>query len=372
MRVVAAPDKFKGTLTAPEAASAMATGWRRADPRADVREIPVADGGDGTLEVLVTALGGRRERVRVRGPLGDPVEAAFGLVPTAEGTVAVVEMARASGLGLIAPERRDPLRASTYGTGELILAAARHHPRRILVCIGGSATSDAGAGMAQALGVRLRDGSGREIGPGGAELRRLASVDVTAMDPDVRHTEVIVASDVDNPLIGPRGAAAVYGPQKGADPAQVRILDEALGHCAAVVDRDLGIDVREVEGAGAAGGLGGGMAAFVGARIRPGFEVIAEALALPEALEAAEVAITGEGRFDEQTSAGKAPAGVLRMARETGCTRVLIAGEVTAEADAELVYDLAARGGKDEAMRKAREMVEQAAAEAAARLREDG
>ncbi|MGH2685195.1 MAG: glycerate kinase, partial [Actinomycetota bacterium] len=179
MRVVVAPDKFKGTLTAPQAARAMASGWRRADRRADVREIPVADGGEGTLEVLLEALGGRRERVRVRGPLGDPVEAAYGLVPTSEGELGVVEMAGASGLGLIAPDRRDPLRASTHGTGELILAAARHHPRRILVCIGGSATSDAGAGMAQALGVRLQDEAGRDLGPGGAELRRLARVDVT-------------------------------------------------------------------------------------------------------------------------------------------------------------------------------------------------
>jgi glycerate 2-kinase len=374
VRVVVAPDKFKGTLTAGEAAAALAAGWRRGDPTAEVEECPVADGGEGTLETLLAALGGRRERARVVGPLNDPVDADYGLLETARGRIAVVEMARASGLALVPDARRDPLRATTRGTGQLLLAAARHRPRQVLVCIGGSATNDAGAGMAQALGVRLLDDRGQDLPAGGAALRGLFRIDATGLAREVREVEVVVASDVDNPLTGPLGASAVYGPQKGAGPEQVSLLDEALGHFAAVIHRDLGIDVRDVPGAGAAGGLGAGLIAFLGARIRPGFEVVAEALDLDRRLEGADVAVTGEGRYDRQTERGKAPAGLLRIAREAGCRRVLIAGQIEegASPPADLVFSLAARAGEAAALARAGGLLEEAAAEAAARLREGG
>jgi len=368
MRVLAAPDKFKGTLTAAEAARAISAGWKRGDPGAEVDEVPVADGGEGTLAALVEALDGRTERIRVTGPLGDPVEADFGLAG-GEGLTAVVEMARASGLGLISEDRRDPMRATTVGTGELILGAARHRPKRMIVCIGGSATNDGGAGMAQALGARLRDEAGRDLPPGGAALRALASIDTSQIAPEVRDTDIVVATDVENPLTGPHGASAVYGPQKGASLEQVSMLDEGLRHFAAVILRDLGLDVRDVPGAGAAGGLGAGLIAFLGARVRPGFEVVAEAVGLARRLEAADVAVTGEGRFDAQSERGKAPAGVLRMAREAGCRAVLIAGEVAdgVRPDAGLVYSLAERAGSVEAAMSRAALLLEEAAEAAAR-----
>jgi glycerate kinase len=367
MHVVVAPDKFKGTLSAGQAAVAIAEGWRRGDRRAEIETVPVADGGDGTLDAMIAALDGRIERARARGPLGDPIDAAFGIADTAGGRLAIVEMARASGIGLVAARRRRPLRASTYGTGELILEACRRRPDRVIVCIGGSATTDGGAGMAQALGARLLDEDGRSIPSGGAGLRRLATIDVRRLSQEVRGVEFIVASDVDNPLVGPQGAAAVYGPQKGASPEDVRILDQALGHYAAVVHRDLGLDLRHEPGGGAAGGLGAGLIAFLGARIRPGFEVVADAVGLPRRLERAEAVVTGEGRYDRQTERGKAPAGVLRLARQTGCRSVLICGQIedAASPDADLVYDLS-DSGLDEAMRRPRELLIEAG-EAAAR-----
>ena len=370
--MVVAPDKFKGTLTAPEAAAAMAEGWRAGDPRAEVEAVPIADGGDGTLDALLAVLEGRTERVQVRGPLGDPVEAEYGVAETADGVLAIVEMARASGLGLVPEDRRDPSRATSFGTGELIAAACDHRPRRLLVCIGGSATNDAGAGMAQALGVRLGDAQGNELPPGGAALDRLDRIDLGGLDPDLRTVDVIVATDVRNPLIGPQGASVVYGPQKGASPDESARLDQALGHFAAVVHRDLGIDLRHEPGAGAAGGLGAGLMAFLAARLRPGFDVVAELLQLPERLEEAEVAVTGEGAYDRQTEFGKAPAGLLRLAREARCRTVLIAGRIQGDASplADLVLSLADRAGPDAAMDRAGELVELAAAEAAAAMRE--
>ncbi|MGH9282932.1 MAG: glycerate kinase, partial [Acidimicrobiales bacterium] len=326
MRVVLAPDKLKGTLTAPQAAQALARGWRRGDPDAEVEQVPVADGGEGTLETLVAALGGRRERARVAGPLGDPLTAEIGVVDGPGGPTAVVEMARASGLVLLDERQRDPLRATTRGTGELILAACRNGPRRVMVCIGGSATNDGGGGLAQALGVRLLDEAGADLPPGGAALRRLARIDASGLDRAVRDVEVLVASDVDNPLTGPRGASAVYGPQKGATPDDVAVLDRALAHFAAVIHRDLGIDLRDVPGAGAAGGLGAGLVAFLGAHLRPGVEVVMEAVGLRDRLGGADLAITGEGKLDEQSLHGKVPAGVIQAAREAGVPVVVLCG----------------------------------------------
>ena len=371
MRVLVAPDKFGGTLTAAQAADAIARGWLRADPSAEVRMVPVADGGEGTLEALVSALRGERRSHVVTGPLGDPVEAEIGLMDSPGGLVAIVEMASASGLRLVPPGRRDPLRTTTRGTGELILAAARERPARIVVCLGGSATNDGGAGMAQALGVRLLDGAGSELGSGGLALRELATIDRTALAREMIGIEVLAATDVDSPLTGPVGASAVFGPQKGASEDDVRVLDEALRHFATVIHEQVGVDVADMPGAGAAGGLGAALLAFLGARIRPGFEVVAEALDLARHARAADVVVTGEGRFDEQTARGKASAGVLRLARDAGCRTVVIAGQIAAgvRPPADLVLSLAERAGSvEDVMARASLHLEDAAAEAARRM----
>mgnify|MGYP003287968626 CR=1 FL=1 len=298
------------------------------------------------------------------------MDAEYGLAPTRDGLLAIVEMAQSSGLALVEQDRWDPLRASTFGTGEVILAACRHESARVVVCVGGSATTDGGAGAAQALGIRLLDGDGEDLPPGGGALERLSSIDVTSLHPSVRRIPVVVATDVDNPLTGPNGAATVFGPQKGASEEDVALLDRALGHFAAVIYRDLGIDVRHVEGGGAAGGLGAGLMAFLGARLRPGFDLVAEVLDLSSRLHRADVVVTGEGRFDRQSAGGKAPARVLEMARDARCRSVLIAGDIeeglTPQAD--LVYSLSARAGREASLARPAEVLEEAAAEAAARI----
>jgi glycerate kinase len=368
-RIVVAPDKFKGTLTAAEAARSLAAGWKRGDPHAEVEEVPVADGGEGTLDTLLAALDGERRVARVRGPLGDRVEAEYGLASTSDGIVGIVEMARASGLALVGRARRDPLRASTFGTGELILAVCRHRPSLLVVCVGGSATNDGGAGAAQALGIRLLDERGADLPPGGEALQRLARIDAAGLDPSVRGVRVTVGTDVDNPLTGAHGASAVFGPQKGASAEDVALLDRGLARLADVIHRDMGIDVRHVKGGGAAGGLGAGLLGFLGARLRPGFDLVADVLELPERLDRADVAVTGEGRFDRQSLGGKAPARVLALAREAGCRSVLIAGDVEEGIDphADVVYSLAARAGRAASLARAAELLEEAAAEAAVR-----
>lgn len=366
VRVLVAPDKFKGTLTAGQAARAIAAGWRRTDPAVDIDVAPMADGGEGTLDTLVEALGGRRVTRRVAGPLGDPVEAEFALVESSDGPMGVVEMARASGLGLISESRRAPLRATTRGTGELILGAAEEGVPTLLVCIGGSATNDGGAGMAQALGVRLLDERGRDIGPGGDALLRLAQIDARALHPRVRSLRVVVATDVDNPLTGPLGASVVYGPQKGATPEDVTTLDRALAHYAAVIHHDLGIDVRNVPGAGAAGGLGAGLVAFLGAKLRPGADVVIESVGLERRLERADVVVTGEGTFDAQSLRGKAPAAVLTLARAHGVPTVVLCGQKEIDADGVVVASLADRFGLDQAMARPEPLLTQLAQEVAA------
>jgi glycerate kinase len=364
--VLVAPDKFRGTLTASQAAAAMAAGWRRARPGDEPEEVPMADGGEGTLDALLAALGGERHRVRVTGPLGDPVEAEYGVARGPGGRVAVVEMARASGLALVPEGRRDPLRTTTRGTGELILEALRHGPQEVIVCLGGSATNDGGAGMAQALGVRLLDAEGREIGPGGAALLRLARVDATGLERAARSVRFLAATDVDNPLVGPAGAAVVYGPQKGARPGDVVLLDRALAHYASVLHRDLGIDVRELPGAGAAGGLGAGLVAFLGARIRPGVDVVMEALGLEARAERAHLVLTGEGSLDAQSLRGKVVAGVLRTARAVGRPAVVLCGRARVRPQGVEVRSLVERFGEERAMGDARRALEDLAAETAA------
>ena len=366
MRVLAAPDKFRGTLSASEAADAIRRGWRRSRPSDDVAAIAMADGGEGTLEALLSALRGQMFEATVTGPLGDPVRAQYGLVQARDGATAVVEMARASGLALLAPSRRDPLRASTFGTGELILdALERHRPSAVLICIGGSATTDGGAGMAQALGARLLDSSGRDIGRGGRALLDLARIDLDGMARRIAGTRFIVASDVDNPLVGPSGAAAVYGPQKGADVDDVRVLDAALRRFAAVVSADLAVDLSDTPGGGAAGGLGAGLVAFAGARIRPGIEVVMEAVALRERLAAADVVVTGEGAFDEQSLHGKTVAGVLRAAAEAGVPAILVCGRADVHPDGVAVASLVERFGEREALENTRVSLESLVAELA-------
>jgi glycerate kinase len=324
LKVVVAPNAFKGTLTASQAAAAIARGVREVFPDAQVVEVPVADGGDGTVEALVSANRGEYRTVDLEGPLGDPVQARYGLIDA--GRAAVVELATASGLTLIPPERRDPRQTSTYGFGQLLDAARREGVSRIIAGIGGSATNDAGAGMAQALGYRLLDAAGQELPRGGAALARLGRIDHSGFDAAWRAVSVEVACDVTNPLVGPNGASAVYGPQKGAGPAMVEELDAALGRLAAVIERDLGKRVANLPGAGAAGGTGAGLVAFLAATLEPGAPLVVAAAGFDEALTGADLVITGEGRADDQTAFGKAPGEVAKRASAAGVPVILLAG----------------------------------------------
>ncbi len=358
MRVLVAPDKFRGTLTARQAAEAIETGWKRERPGDHLDLAPMADGGEGTLEALVGALHGVVVPATVTGPMGDSVEAAFGLVSTAQGTLGVVEMARASGLALVGPGRRDPLRASTRGTGELMAGAVARGARRLLVCLGGSATNDGGAGMATAIGVRLLDERGRELPDGGAALTRLARIDTTGVPPVWTNVSVTGAFDVDNPLAGPSGASVVYGPQKGAGTDAVRVLDGALSHLAAVVYRDLGISLKDERGAAAAGGSGFGLLAFCGAHLRRGVEVVMDAMEIPRRIEGCDLVITGEGSFDVQSSAGKVPAGILDAAALAGVSVAVICGRATSEVPGVPVLTLVGRVGERAALGDARRSLE--------------
>ncbi len=328
MKIVLAPDAFKGSLTAAEVCAAMAEGLRRFLPDAEIVSVPMADGGEGTVQSLVDATGGHFVTETVSGPLGEPVPACFGIL--GDGVTAVIEMAAASGLPLVPEDRRDPSRTTTYGTGELIRAALDRDCRTIIVGIGGSATNDAGAGMAQALGAKLTDADGNELvcGCSGGGLAHLSNIDLSGLDPRIAETTFRVACDVDNPLYGQRGAAYVYAPQKGADAAMVEQLDAALRNFAEVVKRDLNMEVAEIPGTGAAGGLGAGLVAFCGAKLEPGVDIVLEAVDLLGKAEAADLIITGEGAIDYQTAFGKAPSGAVRVARQIGCPNIVIAGAV--------------------------------------------
>ncbi|MFP4056951.1 MAG: glycerate kinase [Candidatus Brocadiia bacterium] len=326
MKIVVAPDSFKECLPAQEAARAMARGVRAAAPEAHVLAVPLADGGEGTVRALAAATGGTLHRHRVTGPLGEPVDAELGIL--GDGRTAAIEMAAASGLPLVPPDRRDPAGTTTRGTGELIAAALDRGADRLVLGIGGSATVDGGAGMAQALGARLLDADGQPIGPGGGELRRLARIELADLDPRLAKATCQVACDVDNPLLGPNGAARVYAPQKGASPEMVERLEACLGRLADIVERDLGVDVRHVPGAGAAGGLGAGLVAFLGAELRPGIELVIDAVGLEGKLAGADLVLVGEGQVDEQTARGKVPVGVARLARRLGVPAVAIAGSL--------------------------------------------
>lgn len=324
MRIVAAPDSFKGSLSALEAARAIEAGLTEAIPGCQVQKIPMADGGEGFVEALLTAAGGELISVEATGPLGAQVNAFYGMLP--DGETAVIEMAAASGLPLVAHHQRDPLRATTLGTGELMRHALEHGAKHLIIGIGGSATNDGGAGMAQALGAKLLDEKGRPLPPGGAALSDLARIDCSGLIPQLRQATISVACDVTNPLCGPSGASAVYGPQKGADERMIAQLDRALAHYAGVLKRELGIDVREIPGSGAAGGLGAGLIAFCGATLAPGAELIIDATHMAQSIAKADLVITGEGRTDAQTLFGKVPYAVAQCARPYGVPVVVLSG----------------------------------------------
>lgn len=325
MKLVIAPDSFKESLSARAVAEAIAAGWARVYPDADLLLCPMADGGEGTVDALLSATGGTLQQTRVSGPLGDPVEARWGLLQDAQ---AIIEMAEASGLHRVEAARRDVLAASSHGTGELIRAALDAGVRRIVLGLGGSATNDGGAGLLAALGVRFLDRAGQELALGGAALASLSQIDLTGLDTRLAQVEVMVAADVDNPLCGPRGASAVFGPQKGASPAQVEQLDAALAHYADVMAATLGEDLRDYPGVGAAGGLGFAARAVLRAAFRPGVELVAELSGLAAAVEGADLVITGEGRLDGQSLHGKTPVGVARIARAAGVPVIALAGSL--------------------------------------------
>ena len=326
MLILIAPDKFKETLSASEVARAIAEGAGRILPEAETALHPVGDGGEGTLEALVTSVGGRMETVTVTDPLGGPVDAPLGRLD--DGRIAL-EVAAASGLTLVPRSRRDAMRATSRGTGELILAGLDDgKPISAIVGIGGSASTDGGTGAASAAGWRFLDSRGRELPPGGGALIDLARIDGTAVDPRLARCSMAGAADIDNPLFGARGAAYVFGPQKGASTEQVAVLDDGLANLAERVRGDLDADkgLAERPGAGAAGGLGFGLAAFFGAELRSGFGVVAEATGLASAIAGADLVITGEGRLDAGSLGGKAPIGVARMARDAGVPCLAVVG----------------------------------------------
>ncbi|QGK70134.1 glycerate kinase [Allosaccharopolyspora coralli] len=321
-RVLIAPDKFKGSLSASEVAEAVAGGVRRVRPAADIRCLPVADGGEGTVQAAV-ACGWRRVPVLVGGPLGAPLHTEFAI----DGDTALVELASASGLQQLPAGTSAPLTSSSAGTGELIRAALDAGARTVVLGVGGSACTDGGAGMLGALGAGVLDASGRVLPPGGGSLSDVSTVELAGLDPRLADTTVILASDVDNPLLGPRGAARVYGPQKGASPEDVQALQAGLGSWSDAVSRAGGRDTADSAGAGAAGGVGYAALAVLGATQRPGVDVVLELVRFRDALDGARLVVTGEGAVDEQTVHGKAPAGVARCARESGVPVVAVAGQ---------------------------------------------
>lgn len=322
MKIVVAPDSFKECLSSAAVADAIERGILRVFPDAEVVKVPMADGGEGTVEAVAAATGASLRTCRVTGPLGGSVVGHYAVVSD----TAVIEMAAASGLHLVPPEKRNPLKTNTYGTGELVKAALADGVSRIVVGVGGSATVDCGTGMAQALGVRFLDSAGEEVLGCGGNLARIDRIDMSGLDPRAEQCAFEVACDVTNPLCGERGAAAVYGPQKGATPQMVEQLDGGLVHLARVIKRVIGVDVADMPGAGAAGGLAAGFVAFLGGELRSGVELLIDTVRLEEKLHGAHLLITGEGKLDEQTLSGKLPLGVARLAAKYGIPTIAIAG----------------------------------------------
>lgn len=333
MKIVIAPDSYKESLSALGVATAIEAGFRAVFPDAEYRLFPMADGGEGTVDAMVAATGGTKISVTVSDPLGNPIDAELGLINP---HCAVVEMAAASGLERIPVSVRNPLVTSTYGTGELIRAALDRGVTQIILGLGGSATNDGGAGMLQALGYRLLDQYGVDIPHGGVGLAALASIDCAQVDARLSHCQFIVACDVTNPLTGPSGASYVFGPQKGADPAMVGLLDENLKHYARIVAQESGVDVEFAPGAGAAGGTGAALLAFMKAELRSGIDMVTSAVGLEQAIAEADLVITGEGRLDSQSVNGKVPVGIARIAKRYNKPVIAIAGSLGA--DVSLVY----------------------------------
>ncbi len=326
MKFVLAPDSFKESMTAKHAALAMEKGIRKVYPDAECVIVPMADGGEGTVESLVSMSNGKMIEVEVVGPLGKVVEAAYGLI--GDGSTAVIEMASASGLELLQPEERNPLLTTTYGTGQLIKHALNMGVSRILIGIGGSSTNDGGVGMLQALGVSFKNQAGDELVYGGGALGQLHSIDVTGLDPRIKEIQIDVACDVTNPLIGKNGATAIFGPQKGATPEMVATLDRNLAHYAGIIKQELGIEIVNKQGAGAAGGLGAGLLAFLNAHLKKGIDLVIEYTGLEEIMKDADYVFTGEGSIDGQTLYGKTPYGVASIAQKYNIPVIAFAGRI--------------------------------------------
>jgi glycerate kinase len=325
MKIVIAPDSFKESLSANAVAEAIAAGWSSVYPEAEIGLYPMADGGEGTVDAVLAATGGERREATVQGPLDDPVAAHWGWLGKGQ---AVIEMASASGLHCVPGDQRDVLKASSFGTGQLIAAALDAGATQIILGLGGSATNDAGVGLLQALGARFLDADDQPLAPGGAALLGLRRIDLDRLDARLSKVEFMIAADVDNPLCGPRGASHVFGPQKGATPEQVEKLDKALEHFANLLARVIGMDVRHEPGVGAAGGLGFAGLAVLHARFRPGIELVAELSGLAQAMQGADLVITGEGRLDGQSLHGKTPVGVARIAQRAGVPVIALAGSL--------------------------------------------
>lgn len=335
--IVIAPDSFKGSMSAEEAAKAIARGIRHALPKARLSLVPIADGGEGTLDCMIAASGGNKIQVQVRGPLGDPIHAEFGVIPSItnpsetvndDEPTAVIEMAKASGIGLVSEAQRDPCKASTYGTGQLIQAALEHGCRRFILALGGSATNDGGTGMLQALGARLFDETGKEIEAGGIQLGKIAHISIKDLDPRIQKSTFIIASDVQNPLVGPNGATRIFAPQKGATPEIVEKLEAGMQHWADIIQTTTGKHVHHVPGAGAAGGIAAAFIAFFPSEIQRGIDVVIEHSTFRHHLPEADLVITGEGRIDHQTASGKTPMGIAQEARKFGVPTIAIAGSI--------------------------------------------
>lgn len=337
-KIVLVPDSFKGTMSSVEICQILKDSFLRHHSKLSVISIPVADGGEGTVDALLTALGGKRIDLCCTGPRQEPVNAFYGMLPDG---VAVVEMAAAAGLPLMG-ERLDPMNSTTYGVGQLLLAAAKEGACRIILGLGGSATNDGGVGAAAAVGVRFFDERGVEYLPTGSTLNRLSRIDCSQIDPVLKGVEIFTICDIDNPLCGPQGAAAVFGPQKGADANMIATLDKNLAHMAAVIREQLGTDIGQMPGAGAAGGMGGGMAAFFGSRLQPGISAVLDAVKFDELLQDADLVITGEGKLDSQSLRGKVVCGVGARAAAAGVPVLAIVGDIGAGAEG--AYDLGITG----------------------------
>lgn len=324
MRFVVAPDSYKGSLSAVNVAGIMAQALEQVFPKAEIIKVPIADGGEGTVDALLTAVGGKKCPVKVTGPLGEKVDAFFGLFP--DGKTAVIEMAAASGLTLVPIKMRNPLKTTSYGTGELIKMALEAGCEKIIVGLGGSATNDGGVGMAQALGMGFYNGHGQSLGFGGESLSSLSNIDILSLDSRIKNTKILAACDVDNPLCGLQGASAVFGPQKGATPEMIEQLDLGLARLAGKIKENVGIDVLDLPGAGAAGGLGGGLVGLLGAELQPGIDIVVESTGLDKIIEEADLVITGEGQTDFQTARGKGPVGVAQIAKKHRVPVIAISG----------------------------------------------